>query len=146
MRVKRRDAEQWMSHRMLPENLKERIRRYEQYKWQETRGVEEDNLVKNLPKDLRRDIKRHLCLKLLMRVSALNNFRSSFLSDFYQLFSPFEFDLKKRCRCLRKWMNNSWTGCVTVSSQPSTQRRAPLLERVIRLTKCSLSCEELWRL
>lgn len=93
MRVKRRDAEQWMSHRMLPENLKERIRRYEQYKWQETRGVEEDNLVKNLPKDLRRDIKRHLCLKLLMRVSALNNFRSSFLSDFYQLFSPFEFDL-----------------------------------------------------
>ncbi|XP_024020951.1 cyclic nucleotide-gated ion channel 1 [Morus notabilis] len=68
MRVKRRDAEQWMSHRMLPENLRERIRRYEQYKWQETRGVEEDNLVQNLPKDLRRDIKRHLCLKLLKRV------------------------------------------------------------------------------
>ncbi|GMN42929.1 hypothetical protein TIFTF001_012139 [Ficus carica] len=68
MRVKRRDAEQWMSHRMLPDNLKERIRRYEQYKWQETRGVEEDKLVKNLPKDLRRDIKRHLCLKLLTRV------------------------------------------------------------------------------
>lgn len=69
MRVKRRDAEQWMSHRMLPENLRERIRRYEQYKWLETRGVEEDNLVQNLPKDLRRDIKRHLCLKLLKRVS-----------------------------------------------------------------------------
>ncbi|KAK3026595.1 hypothetical protein RJ639_041615, partial [Escallonia herrerae] len=68
MRVKRRDAEQWMSHRMLPENLRERIRRYEQYRWQETRGVEEESLVRNLPKDLRRDIKRHLCWALLKRV------------------------------------------------------------------------------
>lgn len=68
MRVKRRDAEQWMSHRLLPENLRDRIRRYEQYKWQETRGVDEENLLSNLPKDLKRDIKRHLCLALLMRV------------------------------------------------------------------------------
>ncbi|KAG2299199.1 hypothetical protein Bca52824_035671 [Brassica carinata] len=68
MRVKRRDAEQWMAHRLLPENLRKRIRRYEQYKWQETRGVNEENLLSNLPKDLRRDIKRHLCLALVMRV------------------------------------------------------------------------------
>nr|GMC58231.1 cyclic nucleotide-gated ion channel 1 [Ipomoea batatas] len=68
MRVKRRDAEQWMSHRLLPKDLRERIRRYEQYRWQETRGVDEENLIHNLPKDLRRDIKRHLCLALLMRV------------------------------------------------------------------------------
>ncbi|XP_072958950.1 cyclic nucleotide-gated ion channel 1-like [Typha angustifolia] len=68
MRVKRQDAEQWMSHRLLPENLKERIRRHEQYRWQETRGVDEEYLLQNLPKDLRRDIKRHLCLSLLMRV------------------------------------------------------------------------------
>ncbi|KAK8570550.1 hypothetical protein V6N13_032167 [Hibiscus sabdariffa] len=68
MRVKRQDAEQWMSHRMLPENLRERIRKYDQYKWQETRGVEEEALISNLPKDLKRDIKRHLCLDLLKRV------------------------------------------------------------------------------
>nr|KYP71931.1 Cyclic nucleotide-gated ion channel 1 [Cajanus cajan] len=68
MRVKRQDAEQWMSHRMLPENLKERIRRYEQYQWQENRGVEEEALIRNLPKDLRRDIKRHLCLALVKKV------------------------------------------------------------------------------
>lgn len=67
--MKRQDAEQWMSHRMLPENLRERIRRYEQYKWQETRGAEEEALIANLPRDLRRDIKRHLCLDLLKRVS-----------------------------------------------------------------------------
>ncbi|KAK2993858.1 hypothetical protein RJ640_003970 [Escallonia rubra] len=71
MRVKRRDAEQWMSHRMLPEDLREQVRRYEQYRWQETRGVEEESLIGNLPKDLRRNIKRHLCWGLLKRVSAL---------------------------------------------------------------------------
>ncbi|MCD7471264.1 Cyclic nucleotide-gated ion channel 1 [Datura stramonium] len=68
MRLRRRDAEQWMSHRMLPDNLRERIRKYEQYKWQETRGVDEDYLISNLPKDLRRDVKRHLCWSLLKRV------------------------------------------------------------------------------
>ncbi|CAA0831368.1 Cyclic nucleotide-gated ion channel 1 [Striga hermonthica] len=68
MRVKRRDAEQWMSHRMLPEDLRARIRRYEQYKWQQNRGVDEYSLIRNLPKDLRRDIKRHLCWTLLTRV------------------------------------------------------------------------------
>ncbi|KAL1295909.1 putative cyclic nucleotide-gated ion channel 13 isoform X2 [Arachis ipaensis] len=57
-----------MSHRLLPDSLRQQIRQYEQYKWQETRGVDEDNLICNLPKDLRRDIKRHLCLALLMRV------------------------------------------------------------------------------
>ena len=66
--MKSRDTDQWMSYRHLPENLKERIRRYEQYRWQETSGVDEEQLLMNLPKDLRRDIKRHLCLSLLMRV------------------------------------------------------------------------------
>ncbi|XP_073116524.1 cyclic nucleotide-gated ion channel 1 isoform X2 [Elaeis guineensis] len=68
MRVRRRDTEQWMSHRLLPESLRERIHRHEQYRWQETRGVDEESLLRNLPKDLRRDIKRHLCLSLLVRV------------------------------------------------------------------------------
>jgi cyclic nucleotide gated channel, plant len=68
MRMKRRDTEQWMAHRLLPENLKERIMRHEQYRWQETRGVDEEGILANLPKDLRREIKRHLCLSLLMKV------------------------------------------------------------------------------
>ncbi|XXG82329.1 hypothetical protein AAC387_Pa10g0304 [Persea americana] len=68
MRVKWQDAEQWMSQCWLPESLKERIRRYEQYKWQETRTVNEEHLLRNLPADLRRDINRHRCLALLMRV------------------------------------------------------------------------------
>ncbi|XP_055810874.1 cyclic nucleotide-gated ion channel 1-like [Solanum dulcamara] len=68
MRLRRRDVEQWMSHRMLPDNLRERITRHEQYKWQETKGVEEESLIQNLPRDLRRDLKRHLCWSLLERV------------------------------------------------------------------------------
>ena len=68
MRVKRRDMQQWMAHRLLPEHIKERILRHDQYKWQETQGVDEEDLLINLPKDLRRDVKRHLCLSLLMRV------------------------------------------------------------------------------
>ena len=68
MREKRNDAEQWMSHRMLPEDLRARVRRYQQYKWQLTRGVEEENLLQSLPKDLKRDITRHLCLNLLKSV------------------------------------------------------------------------------
>lgn len=73
MRIKKRDAELWMSHRMLPDELRERVRRYEQYKWQENRGVDEECLIRNLPKDLKRDIKRHLCLSLLKRVSSNNS-------------------------------------------------------------------------
>ncbi|XP_078150948.1 putative cyclic nucleotide-gated ion channel 6 [Carex rostrata] len=68
MRVKKRDAEQWMHHRLLPPPLRERVRRFEHYRWLETRGVDEEGLVQTLPKDLRRDIKRHLTLDLVKRV------------------------------------------------------------------------------
>lgn len=86
--MKRRDAEQWMNHRLLPENLKDRIRRYEQYKWQETRGVDEENLLCNLPKDLRRDIKRHLCLALVMRVPIFEKMDDQLLDAMCDLLKP----------------------------------------------------------
>lgn len=68
MRLQRRDMEQWMQHRQLPQEIRERVHNYEQYKWLETRGVKEKELVETLPKDLRRDIKRHLCLNLVKGV------------------------------------------------------------------------------
>ncbi|KAK9153958.1 hypothetical protein Sjap_001438 [Stephania japonica] len=67
-RIKRTDTEQWMRHRQLPPELKQCVRRYDQYKWVTTRGVDEEALLKDLPMDLRRDIKRHLCLDLVRRV------------------------------------------------------------------------------
>ncbi|KAF4356030.1 hypothetical protein F8388_026033 [Cannabis sativa] len=45
MRIKRRDSEQWMHHRLLPQELREKVRRYNQYKWLETRGVDEESIV-----------------------------------------------------------------------------------------------------
>ncbi|KAJ8750124.1 hypothetical protein K2173_014039 [Erythroxylum novogranatense] len=67
-RIKRRDAEEWMRHRQLPEELQERVRQFSQYKWLATRGVHEESIVHSLPTDLRREIQRHLCLSLVRRV------------------------------------------------------------------------------
>ncbi|CAK9318198.1 unnamed protein product [Citrullus colocynthis] len=90
MRLRRKDVEQWMSCRLLPENLRERVRRYEHYTWQETRGVNEHSLLHNLPRYIERDFKRHLCSDLLM------------------------------FQCLKRWMNNCWRRSVLVSSQCCT--------------------------
>ncbi|KAM0900513.1 hypothetical protein ACQ4PT_020593 [Festuca glaucescens] len=67
-RTKRTDMERWMQHRQIPRPLKECVRRYHQYKWVATRGVDEEALLEDLPMDIRRDIKRHLCLDLVRRV------------------------------------------------------------------------------
>ncbi|KAF8010891.1 hypothetical protein BT93_J1508 [Corymbia citriodora subsp. variegata] len=67
-RVRRRDTEEWMRHRQLPEDLRERVRQFIQYKWLATRGVKEDSILQLLPLDLRREIQRHLCLDLVRRV------------------------------------------------------------------------------
>lgn len=71
-RVKRRDTEEWMRHRQLPPALQERVRRFVQYKWLATRGVNEESIVQSLPIDLRREIQRHLCLKLVRRVCLIS--------------------------------------------------------------------------
>lgn len=60
-----------MHHRQLPPELRQSVRRYDQYKWVATRGVDEESLLKGLPLDLRRDIKRHLCYDLVRRVSLI---------------------------------------------------------------------------
>lgn len=67
-RLKRRDTEEWMRHRQLPDDLRHRVRRFVQYKWLATRGVNEEATLRGLPTDLRRDIQRHLCLDLVRRV------------------------------------------------------------------------------
>ncbi|KAH7675329.1 Potassium channel voltage-dependent EAG/ELK/ERG protein [Dioscorea alata] len=88
MRIKRRDSEQWMHHRLLPQDLRERVRRYDQYKWLETRGVDEENLVQSLPKDLKRDIKRHLCLALVKRVPLFEDMDERLLDAICERLKP----------------------------------------------------------
>ncbi|XP_040998456.1 probable cyclic nucleotide-gated ion channel 20, chloroplastic isoform X2 [Juglans microcarpa x Juglans regia] len=60
MSLRRRDVEQWMRHRRLPEELRRQVRQAERYNWAATRGVNEEKLLENLPEDLQRDIRRHL--------------------------------------------------------------------------------------
>lgn len=67
-RIRKRDTEEWMRHRQLPQNLQERVRRFVQYKWLATRGVDEEAILLSLPLDLRREIQHHLCLSLVRRV------------------------------------------------------------------------------
>ncbi|KAK8966741.1 hypothetical protein KSP40_PGU006573 [Platanthera guangdongensis] len=59
MQLRRRDVEQWMSHRRLPEELRRKVRQAERFSWAATRGVNEEELLENLPEDLQRDIWRH---------------------------------------------------------------------------------------
>nr|XP_011464032.1 PREDICTED: probable cyclic nucleotide-gated ion channel 16 [Fragaria vesca subsp. vesca] len=67
-RVKRRDTEEWMRHRQLPPELQERVRRFVQYQWIATKGVDEKAILNALPLDIRRQIQRHLCLAHVRRV------------------------------------------------------------------------------
>ncbi|TKY73480.1 cyclic nucleotide-gated ion channel 16 [Spatholobus suberectus] len=67
-RLKQKDTEEWMNHRQLPPELQERVRRFVQYKWLATRGVDEEAILRALPLDLRRQIQRHLCLDIVRRV------------------------------------------------------------------------------
>ncbi|KAG0585469.1 hypothetical protein M758_2G013700 [Ceratodon purpureus] len=88
MRVKRRDTEQWMRHRNLPHEIVQRVRRYDQYKWVATRGVDEESVVQSLPSDLRRDIKRHLCLRLLRNVPFCDQMDDSLLDAMCERLRP----------------------------------------------------------
>ncbi|XP_061365373.1 probable cyclic nucleotide-gated ion channel 16 [Gastrolobium bilobum] len=67
-RLRQKDTEEWMNHRQLPPELQERVRRFVQYKWLATRGVDEEAILRSLPLDLRRQIQRHLCLEIVRRV------------------------------------------------------------------------------
>ncbi|KAI3706408.1 hypothetical protein L6452_24132 [Arctium lappa] len=87
-RIRRTDTEQWMHHRQLPQELRQAVRRYDQYKWVATRGVDEESLLKGLPLDLRRDIKRHLCYDLVRRVSLFDQMDERMLDAICERLKP----------------------------------------------------------
>ncbi|CAI9290059.1 unnamed protein product [Lactuca saligna] len=87
-RIKRTDTEQWMHHRQLPPELRQSVRRYDQYKWVATRGVDEESLLKGLPLDLRRDIKRHLCYDLIRRVPLFDQMDERMLDAICERLQP----------------------------------------------------------
>ncbi|XP_047317204.1 protein CNGC15b [Impatiens glandulifera] len=87
-RIRRTDTEQWMRHRQLPQELRLSVRKYEQYKWVATRGVDEEMLLKGLPMDLRRDIKRHICLDLVRRVPLFGQMDEQMLDAICERLKP----------------------------------------------------------
>ncbi|KAM7527947.1 hypothetical protein LguiB_031357 [Lonicera macranthoides] len=87
-RIKRTDTEQWMHHRQLPQELRMSVRKYDQYKWAATRGVDEESLLKGLPLDLRRDIKRHLCYDLVRRVPLFDQMHDRMLDAICERLKP----------------------------------------------------------
>ncbi|XP_071711748.1 protein CNGC15b-like [Rutidosis leptorrhynchoides] len=87
-RIRRTDTEQWMRHRQLPPELRHSVRKYDQYKWVATRGVDEESLLKGLPLDLRRDIKRHLCYDLVRRVPLFDQMDERMLDAICERLKP----------------------------------------------------------
>ncbi|OWM73793.1 hypothetical protein CDL15_Pgr026897 [Punica granatum] len=87
-RIRRTDTEQWMHHRQLPPDLRQLVRKYDQFKWVATRGVDEEALLKGLPVDLRRDIKRHLCLDLVRQVPLFDQMDERMLDAICERLKP----------------------------------------------------------
>ncbi|KAI3412931.1 Cyclic nucleotide-binding domain-containing protein, partial [Psidium guajava] len=87
-RIKRTDTEQWMHHRQLPPELKQSVRKHDQFRWIATRGVDEETVLKGLPVDLRRDIKRHLCLDLVRRVPLFDQMDERMLDAICERLKP----------------------------------------------------------
>ncbi|CAL5426517.1 unnamed protein product [Camellia sinensis] len=87
-RLKRADTEQWMHHRQLPQDLRHCVRKYDQYKWVSTQGVDEESILKDLPTDLRRQIKRHLCLNLVRRVPLFDQMDDRMLDSICERLKP----------------------------------------------------------
>ncbi|CAL5426516.1 unnamed protein product [Camellia sinensis] len=77
-----------MHHRQLPPELRQAVRKYNQYKWVATSGVDEEALLKDLPLDLRRDIKRHLCLDLVRRVPLFDQMDEKMLDAICERLKP----------------------------------------------------------
>ncbi|XP_054802686.1 protein CNGC15a-like isoform X2 [Prosopis cineraria] len=87
-RIRRTDTERWMRHRQLPRDLKQHVRRYEQFRWVATRGVEEEVILRDLPADLRRDIKRHLCVNLVRQVPLFDQMDERMLDAICERLKP----------------------------------------------------------
>ncbi|KAG5566695.1 hypothetical protein RHGRI_002301 [Rhododendron griersonianum] len=87
-RQKRTEAEQWMHHRQIPAELRQSVRKYEQYKWVATRGVEEKTIISSLPKDLQRKINHHLCYNLIKQVPLLSQMDDHMLDGICERLKP----------------------------------------------------------
>ncbi|KAL2628770.1 hypothetical protein R1flu_013456 [Riccia fluitans] len=90
MRMKKKDAEEWMHFHKLPKELRNRTRKYHEFSWVETQGVNEVALLQSLPQDLRTDITRHLCFKHLTKIPLFNRMGDQRLEEVCQKLQPIQ--------------------------------------------------------
>lgn len=64
------EIKQWQHFKDISNEVQDQIRKDKRNNWEETKGVDIDNLVNNLPKDTGKKIKRDLGRKLLKNVSS----------------------------------------------------------------------------
>ncbi|XP_058753820.1 probable cyclic nucleotide-gated ion channel 20, chloroplastic [Vicia villosa] len=60
MQLRRDELEFYMKRRGLPIDIKRRVKEFEEYLWETTRGVYDDIVLQSLPDDIARDIRHHL--------------------------------------------------------------------------------------
>ncbi|KAJ9178104.1 hypothetical protein P3X46_010016 [Hevea brasiliensis] len=87
-KIQRSDTEQWMHHRHLPPGLRQSVRKYDQYKWLNAKGVDEEDLIKSLPVDLQKKVKRHLCFDLLRKVPLIDEMDENMLDAICERLKP----------------------------------------------------------
>ncbi|XAR59738.1 hypothetical protein NMG60_11015691 [Bertholletia excelsa] len=87
-RQKRNDIEQWMHHRKIPPELCQSVRKYDQYKWVATRGVDEKTILNSLPKDLQRRINHHLFYNLIRQVPLFDQMDDLMLDKICERLKP----------------------------------------------------------
>ncbi|KAJ6364664.1 hypothetical protein OIU76_029599 [Salix suchowensis] len=91
MQLRCRDMEWWMRRRQLPSCLRQRVRHFEQQRWETMGGEDEMELIKDLPEGLRRDVKRYLCLDLIKKVPLFHNLDDLILDNICDRVIPIVF-------------------------------------------------------
>ncbi|KAG5247381.1 cyclic nucleotide-gated ion channel [Salix suchowensis] len=91
MQLRCRDMEWWMRRRQLPSCLRQRVRHFEQQRWETMGGEDEMELIKDLPDGLRRDVKRYLCLDLIKKVPLFHNLDDLILDNICDRVIPIVF-------------------------------------------------------
>ncbi|XP_024044658.1 cyclic nucleotide-gated ion channel 1-like [Citrus sinensis] len=82
------EIKQWQHFKDISNKVQDQIRKDKRNNWEETKGVDIDNLVNNLPKDTGKKIKRDLGRKLLKNVKEFQNWSETSLEELCDCLKP----------------------------------------------------------
>lgn len=52
--------EHWMNHIQLPNDLANRVRKYQEFSWLKSHGLDQNSILKDLPESIRNEILENL--------------------------------------------------------------------------------------